>query len=46
MDETERRRLDADVAGCASSHQNLLADLDALVQNGAITSAVPSLLPG
>lgn len=46
MDETERRRLDADVAGCASSHQSLLASLDAIVGDDVITSDVLSSLPG
>ena len=46
MNETERRQLDADVAGCASSHQHLLADLDALVDGKATMSQAPSALPG
>ncbi len=45
MDETERRQLDADVAGCAAAHQALLGSLDEIVAAGAVGSDKPSLLP-
>lgn len=45
MTENEGRQLDADVAGCASSHQSLLAELDGLAQNDAVSVARASLLP-
>ncbi len=45
MNETERRQLDADVAGCALSHQALLAELDGLVQNDEVSVIRASLLP-
>ncbi len=45
MNEPERRQLDADVAGCASSHQSLLAELDGLVQQGTVSVTRASLLP-
>ena len=45
MNESERRNLDAEVAGCAGSHQALLASLDELVVAGTIGSARASLLP-
>lgn len=45
MNESDRRNLDAEVAGCAGSHQTLLAFLDELVANGAVGSQQPSLLP-
>lgn len=50
MDGTERssgvdaRLLDRTVEGCAASHQALLADADAALEDGSI--AAPSLLPG
>ncbi len=46
MTETERRQLDADVAGCALSHQSLLGELDGLVLNNEIPVNRASLLPG
>ena len=45
MNETERRQLDADVAGCAFSHQALLAELDGLVISGDVSVTRASLLP-
>ena len=45
MNETDRRQLDADVAGCALSHQALLAELDGLIENGAVSVNRASLLP-
>lgn len=43
MDESAARALDAQVTGCASSHQRLLASLDALTDEQC---RQPSLLPG
>ncbi len=45
MNETDRRQLDADVAGCAQSHQALLAELDGLAQSDAVAVTRASLLP-
>lgn len=46
MNESERRNLDAEVAGCAGSHQTLLSWLDGLVADGTVESSRASLLPG
>lgn len=45
MTETERRQLDADVAGCAQSHQALLAELDGLARADEVSVTQASLLP-
>ncbi len=45
MTETERRQLDADVAGCAQSHQALLAELDVIARNAEVSVTRASLLP-
>ena len=45
MTETERRQLDADVAGCAQSHQALLAELDTLARNDEVSVTRESMLP-
>ncbi len=45
MNESERRQLDADVAGCALAHQRLLADLDTLNESAMALSTAPSMLP-
>lgn len=45
MNETDRRQLDADVAGCALSHQALLAELDDLAQTDVVAVTRASLLP-
>ncbi len=46
MNESERRNLDTEVAGCAGSHQALLGWLDGLVADGVVASGNASLLPG
>ena len=45
MTETERRQLDTDVAGCAQSHQALLAELDGLARADEVSVTQASLLP-
>jgi maleylpyruvate isomerase len=49
MDDDDIRALDATVAGCASAHQALLAQLDALLADGTLSDervGAPSLLEG
>ncbi len=45
MNETESRQLDADVAGCALSHQALLSGLDHLARVNDVSVTRASLLP-
>ena len=44
MDETSRRQLDADVAGCAAAHQTLNTFLNDLLERGQLDPTAPSLL--
>jgi len=46
LSEVDARQLDRDVAGVASSHQALLAMLDAGAESGTLDGSAPSRLPG
>jgi maleylpyruvate isomerase len=45
MNETERRNLDNEVAGCALAHQRLLSVLDQHVETNDVSPGSPSALP-